>query len=123
VIAALIGNVLHILFKILSLIKEHKISNVEFNFKGYLKDDWWVIVADLSSSFALVFVIDEWIIDDSYTWILSKLKTIFVFVGLTGSYLVMYFFSVATKKLHKAIDYKTNIADQATGTLDKPTPK
>ena len=123
VIAALIGNVVHILFKIISLVKEHKVANIEFTFKGYLKDDKWVIMADLASAFALVFIVDEWVVDDSYAWILSKMKSIFFFVGLTGSYVIMYFGSVATKKLQKAIDYKTSIADTASGTLDQPTPK
>lgn len=123
VLAALIGNVIHIIFKIMSLAKEHKVSNVEFTLKGYWKDDKWVIIGDLASSFVLVFVVDEWVIEEKYAWVLDKIKTVFVFVGWTGSYLVMYFFSVATKKLQGAIDYKTSQADQQNGTVDKPTPK
>lgn len=123
VIAALIGNVIHIIFKIMSLAKEHKTSNIEFTLKGYWKDDMWVIIGDIASSFVLVFIVDEWVVDEQYAWVLDKIKTVFVFVGLTGSYLVMYFFSVATKKLQRAIDHKTSIADQQSGTVDKPTPK
>jgi hypothetical protein len=46
----------------------------------------------------------------------------FVFIGFTGSYVILQLMSVAKKKFRNAVDYKTTISDQATGTLDKPTP-
>lgn len=119
-IAALIGNLIHIGVKIVSLAKDHKLANLEFSFIGYLKDDKWALIVDLLSSVGLVYIIDEWLNDE---WIAGKVKSIFFFVGFTGSYVVLQLMSVAKKKFRAAIDHKTNIADQVSGTLDKPTPK
>jgi hypothetical protein len=121
VIATIIGNVLHVLYKILSLSKDHKVANIEFSLIGYLKDDKWALLVDLVSSFALVFIAEEWLDFDSR--IAGKIKSIFVFVGFTGSFVIIELMSVATAKLRKAVDYKTNIADKETGTLNNPTPK
>jgi hypothetical protein len=46
----------------------------------------------------------------------------FVFIGYTGSHVILQLMSVAKKKFRLAVDYKTNISDRETGTLDKPTP-
>jgi hypothetical protein len=121
VIAALIGNLVHIAFKVLSLWKDHKKANLEFSLLGYLKDDKIALIVDVIGSFALVYIIDEWIIP--YPQILSKIKTLFVFVGMSGSYVILQMFSVAKRKFRAAIDYKSTLADTASGTLDKPTPK
>ena len=52
----------------------------------------------------------------------KNIKIGFAFIGYTGSDVLNRVFSVANKKLNSAIDYKTNIADGATGNLEKPTP-
>jgi len=120
VIACLIGNVLHVAFKILALRTDHKIANLEFSLWGYIKNDWVALLCDVLASFAIVYVIDEWLSFNEF--IIGKIKTIFVFIGFTGSYVILQFMSVAKKKFRMAVDYKTTISDTTTGTLDKPTP-
>jgi len=120
VIACLIGNILHIGFKILSLQKDHKIANLEFSVIHYLRDDKWALLMDVFASFAVVYLIDEFLDMDSR--LIGKIKTIFVFVGFTGSYVILQIMSVAKSNFRKAVDYKTNQADAANGTLQKPTP-
>lgn len=120
VIACLIGNVLHIAFKFFSLWKNHKKANLEFSFGKFLKDDKFAIVVDFIASFAIVYVIDEWLSFNEY--IIGKIKSIFIFIGFTGSYVILLLMSVAEKKFRAAIDHKTNISDATTGTSDKPTP-
>ncbi len=120
VIACLIGNVLHVCFKILSLWKNHKKANLQFSIGSYLNDDKVPLIVDLLSSFAVVYIIDEWFSFNEF--IIGKIKSIFVFVGFTGSYVIMLLMSVSERKFRSAIDYKTDIADRATGNLEKPTP-
>jgi hypothetical protein len=121
VIATLIGNVLHVAFKILSLWKSSKKANLEFSIKGYFKDDAWPLIVDFMASFALVYVIDEWLSFNEF--IIGKIKSIFIFIGFTGSYVILLLMSVAEKKLQAAISHKSSIADETTGNKDKPTPK
>lgn len=115
VIAALIGNLLHISIKILSLWKDHKSSNLQFSLGGYFKTDKVALIVDVIGSFALVYVVDEWVIP--YPEILSKIKTIFVFVGFSGSYVVLQLLSVAKSRFRQAVKYKAGISDSSTGTL------
>lgn len=118
--ASLIGALLHVLVKIRSLAQDHKVANLEFSIKDYLNKDKWALIVDVLCSLILVYVIDEWLEMDSR--IIGKIKSIFVFVGFTGSYVVLQLMSVAKKKFRDAVDYKTNEADKASGNLDKPTP-
>ena len=119
-IACLIGNLLHIAVKIRSLQIDHKKANLKFSIGQYLNDDKWALIVDICASFGLVYIIDEWLDMDSR--ILGKIKSIFVFVGFTGSYVMLQLLSVAKKNFRQAVDSKTNIADGNTGNLDKPTP-
>ena len=119
-IACLIGNIVHVAFKIKSLTDDHKIANLQFSLWEYLKMDKWALLLDIIASFALVYIIDEWLDMDSR--IISKIKTLFFFVGLTGSYVVLTLTSVAKKRFRAAVDHKTNKADEIDGTLGTPTP-
>lgn len=120
VVACLIGNVLHLCFKILSLWKNHKQANLQFSVGGFLKDDKWALIVDFFSSLTVVYLVDEWLEFNEY--IIGKIKTIFVFIGFTGSYVILSFMSVAEKKFRNAIGHKTDIADTSTGTMNTPTP-
>jgi hypothetical protein len=120
VVASLLGVVFHIAVKIKSLHDDHKVANLKFSVAQYLKDDWIALVVDVLAALILVYLVSEWVSEDSR--ILTKMKSIFVFVGYTGSSVLMQVLSVAKKNFRKAVDYKTNIADASTGTLDNPTP-
>lgn len=120
VLACLIGNLLHIAFKVRSLAVDHKIANLQFSVGKYIKDDKWALIVDAASSFALVYLADEWLDFDER--ILGKIKSIFVFVGFTGSYVVLQVMSVAKRKFRSAVDFKTNKSDELDGTLGAPTP-
>ena len=120
VIACLIGNLLHIAFKVRSLAVDHKIANLEFSIWKYISDDKWGLIVDAGASFALVYLADEWLDFDDR--ILGKIKSIFVFVGFTGSYVILQMMSVAKKKFRSAVDFKTNKSDELDGTLGTPTP-
>lgn len=120
VIACLIGNLLHIAFKVRSLAVDHKIANLQFSIGKYISNDKWALIVDAGASFALVYLADEWLDFDER--ILGKIKSIFVFVGFTGSYVILQAMSVAKKKFRNAVDFKTNKSDELDGTLGVPTP-
>lgn len=120
VLACLAGNVLHIMFKILSLSKDHKVANLQFSVGKYIVDDKWALIFDALGSFLIVFLIDEWL--DFEPWVVEKIKSIFVFIGFTGSYFILQALSVAKSNYRKSVDHKTDIADKETGTLGTPTP-
>jgi len=120
-IFCLIGNVLHVIMKIRSLAKDHKGSNLDFSWRGYLRDDKWALIFDLGTSVTLVFLADEWM-GDLGSYALGKLKTVFFFVGFTGSYIVLQATSVAKEKYRQAVKFKTNKSDEQDGTQGTPTP-
>ena len=120
VIACLLGNLLHVGFKILSLQKDHKIANLEFSVGKYLKEDKWALLMDVFASFAVVYIIDEFLEMDSR--LIGKIKTIFIFVGFTGSYVILQIMSVAKSNFRKAVDHKTTLIDTINNTQDTPTP-
>lgn len=100
---------MHISFKVYGLSTDYKKANMPFSFWQYLKDDKWALAADFICSLGLVYLADEWINNE---YILGKIKTAFVLVGFTGSYLILYFSSSAKRRFQRTIDEKTNIADR-----------
>lgn len=109
VVACLIGNICHVAWKFHGLYVDHKKANEHYSFGQFLKDDKVPLIVDLILSFALVYVADEFIVDNE--WIMNKIKIVFLFIGFTGSYITMQLMSVGTKKFRAMIDEKSNIAD------------
>lgn len=110
-VACIIGNLIHIAFKAYSLSVDYKKANMKFHFSQYVRDDRFALILDLLGSLGLVYLADEWINNE---YILGKIKTAFVVVGFTGSYVIQYFASVAKKRFRQVVDEKTNIADEKT---------
>jgi hypothetical protein len=57
------------------------------------------------------YLADEWINNE---YVMGKIKTLFIVIGFTGSYFILYFASVSKKKFQKIVDEKTDIADGKT---------
>jgi len=89
--------------------KRAETANLRFSIKQYLLDDWLSIVGSFITVLLAIFIFDE--IGGAYPSIVKWAKFFFIFVGYTGSSLLIGAFSVADKKIQSAVDYKTNIAD------------
>jgi hypothetical protein len=112
--------ILQALLKIRSIQQKAKDANIEFNPRQYFIDDKISHGASLVTVIMVMFLVDEFAHFSEY--VMQYVKFGFAFVGYTGSDIMSRFFSVVNKRINKAIDYKTSIADEATGTTDKPTP-
>lgn len=110
-IACLIGNIIHIAFKAYSLSQDYQKANVKFTFRQFVMHDKFALLLDLVGSFGLVYLADEWINNE---YVMGKIKTLFIVIGFTGSYFILYFASVSKKKFQKIVDEKTDIADGKT---------
>lgn len=109
-IASLLGNLIHIGYKIVSLQSDYKKAKIEFSLPRYFKDDWIALAFNFFCSMIWVYVIDELVSHSS--WVLDKIKLIFIAVGFMGSYAVMYPLSRAKKRFRMIIDEKTSIQTQ-----------
>lgn len=113
IVACLIGNVIHIIFKMISLAKDHKSERKmnadfpEFDWKKYIKDDKWALIGDLVGSFAMVYLADEWL-GTFGNYFMEKLKTVFVFVGMGGSFVITHLFGAAKDKFRKTVQEYRN---------------
>lgn len=105
-IASLLGNLIHIGYKIVSLQNDYKKAKIEFSLKGFLKDDWIALAFNFFCSMIWVYAVDELVSHSS--WVLDKIKLIFIAVGFMGSYAVMYPLSRAKKRFRILIDEKTS---------------
>jgi hypothetical protein len=118
-VVAIVGMALHTSLKLKSLQDKARLANVEFKVFQYFKNDWLSITASvLTIIMCLLFV------DNILKWkpqAADYLKIGFAFVGYTGSDIASRLFGVVNKKINLAIDYKTTVADQATGDLETPT--
>lgn len=122
-LTGLIGCIISTMSVMYSLTKKSKAANLQFNLKTYLKSDWFApAISILGVLLGLLFLgpaIAKYpALKDSRLFILI----FFSALGYSGNDAISRFFSVVTSKLNQAIDYKTNIADAQTGTLNTPTP-
>jgi hypothetical protein len=83
---------------------------MEFSFIQYIKDDKWALLMDFVASVVLVYLADEWL-GELGNYALNKIKSVFVFIGFTGSYVILQAMSVAKKRFRTVVDAKSNIAD------------
>jgi len=110
VYAIFIGIALQLIYKAFKLKSKAKISNEKFSVVTWVKDDYLALILNVLSPFVVLYIGDEWL--DYELGIVAKyMKSIYVFVGFSGSTVIMGFLSVADKKYNKIIDNKTNIAD------------
>lgn len=117
---AFLGMVLQALLRIKALQEKARKANVQFSTKEYLIDDWVSHAASLTTVLIFLFLVDEFSHFSEY--VMQYLKFGFAFVGYTGSDIASRLFSVVNKRINNAIDHKTTIADEQSGTTDKPTP-
>lgn len=120
-ICGFVGMILHMLMKAKDLQTSARKNNIEFKFSKFFIDDWLSHMISVSSVVLYLFLARRRVVtapDSMYELILAFSAT----VGYAGDSLVSRFFSFTTKRIDAAIDYKTTIADQATGNTGTPTP-
>lgn len=121
VIAATIGIILQLLFKAIRLQKKARESNQVFTLWKWIIEDALILILNILSPYVAVYIFQEFALDDEGIegkWV-NYIRTMFVFIGFSGSSVLMGFFSVIDKKLSKVIDTKTNLADF--GSESKPS--
>jgi hypothetical protein len=116
-IACLIGNVIHILALARSRYVDYDKLNEKLPFGEFLVKEKWGILLDFFGSMGIVYAADEWIVDNPF--IMGKIKTLFIFIGITGSWAIMQLVSRTKKNFRGTLDTKSNIADY--GTDKKPS--
>lgn len=104
VVSCLIGNIVHAAFKFQSMYVDYKRAKVQYTLLQFLKDEKVVLIVNAIASFGLVYLIDELIIGSSY--IANKVKILFFFVGLTGSYIALQIRSVGKERLRSILGKK-----------------
>lgn len=113
-----LGTVLSMLVIAQNLQRKAKLANVQFNISQFLKDDWLTPVSSFTMIAMGLIVLQYAPPTFSQLWLIGLFAT----AGYTGSDLASRLFSVANKRINSAIDYKTTIADESTGTARSPTP-
>lgn len=108
-VACLLGNICHAAVTFIKLYREYKTANERYTFLQFLKDEKAVLAVNGVLSFALVYLADEFVAGSDF--IMNKVKILFFFVGITGSWLALTIRSVGKKRIQAIIDRKTNIAD------------
>lgn len=105
-VAALIGQLIHIfVVKIPSLQTRFRKAKVPFSVKEFFKAEWVTMVGNLFAIIGLLWTLDETL--NIRPEILVAIKWLFLFVGFTGSSIVLSVFSKTGKYLNNIIDLKT----------------
>lgn len=120
-IVGFLGMLIHMLMKARAIQHKAKLSNVQFKFWQYFTDDWLSHLISIAAIVLYVYLVRRRVAaapESMHELILAFSAT----VGYSGADLVARFFSFTNKRINAAIDYKTTIADQATGNTENPTP-
>lgn len=112
--ACLFGNLIHLAALLRSRSIDYKKNNDVMTFRKFVSEEKYGLMLDFVGSMACVYLADEFIAEDSL-FILGKIKTLFVIIGITGSWIIMQLTSVTKRNFRSSVDKKSNIADS----LDK----
>lgn len=104
--ACLLGNIIHILYKAVSLRNDNKAQGKPYSFWQYIIDDRLPIIFDLACSFAIAYLAEEWL-GDIGNYAMGKLKSLFFFVGFFASYILLQGLSKAKKNFRSTIKEQT----------------
>lgn len=103
-IACLIGNVIHLAIAYLKGTQDRRSAGLQVNgLWEFIKLERATIIADFFASMGLVYAADEWL---NNPYVLGKIKTAFILVGFTGSYLLLWATSRSKAKFRD--DVKAN---------------
>lgn len=106
----IIGVLLHIFaLKIPSAKERSKTANLPFSIKSYLSDDYPAIIASIITVIGCVMVVDE-IIGYNPSF-MRFIKFGFIFIGYTGSSILISAFGKFDKGINAVVDVKTDKAD------------
>ncbi len=109
-LAGLLGILFHIFAIKIPAIKERaKVANTSFSYSAYFKDDATAILASLLTVIILLVVLDELVAFKPV--VVPYLKAGFVFIGFTGSSILIALLGKAQAKINQVVDVKTDIAD------------
>jgi len=110
-LAGVLGIAFHLVaIKIPAMKKRAKVANEPFDFRKYLKDDIAAILTSVLTVLIALIVLDEAL--SIKPAIQPYLKAAFVFVGYTGSSILIALLGTAQNKIDKIVDTKTDIADK-----------
>lgn len=111
-IAGLLGILIHVFgIKLPALKKRSDVANKKFSIQDYLADDWIGIGLSVITVLVAILLLDE--IIGYKPALLKYIKYFFVFIGYTGSSLLLSALSKTDKAINAVVDKKTNIADNA----------
>lgn len=109
-VAGLLGMCLHLVVKIRGIKARAKVANENFDIASYLKDDCMAIASSFVTVLIFLLILDE--VLGIKPAVRPYLKFGFIFVGFTGSSILISVLGTAQDKLNKVIDIKTDIADK-----------
>ncbi len=109
-LAGLLGLLFYLFaIKIPTVKNNAKVANMPFSYGQYFQDDLAAIMASLFTILILLVVLDE--VVALRPNVLPFLKAGFVFVGYTGSSLLVKVLGKAQSKIDEVVDIKTDKAD------------
>jgi hypothetical protein len=109
-IAGLLGILFHIFAIKIPAVKERaRVANVKFSYREYFADDLAGMLASLLTVVILLVVLDELVAFKPA--VIPFIKFGFVFVGFTGSSILIALLGKAQKKINDIVDVKTDKAD------------
>lgn len=109
-LAGVLGILFHIFAIKLPAVKERaRVANMPFSYSAYFQDDLAAVLASLLTVVILLVVLDELVAFKPS--VLPYLKFAFVFVGFTGSSILIAVLGKAQDKINQVVDVKTDVAD------------
>jgi len=120
----IIGVMLSTITVLLSLTRKAKVANVQFNWKLFFGADIFIqLLGSIITVGGALLLVGPFLkqypkfANNDFAILLA-----FATIGYFGSDIASRLFSVVNSRINGAIDYKTNQADEANGTLGIRTP-
>jgi hypothetical protein len=110
-LAGLLGIAFHIFAVKLPATKTRaQVANMAFTYTAFFQDELAAILSSLLAVIAALVALDELVAYKPD--VLPYIKVGFIFIGFTGSSVLIALLGKASSKINAVVDIKTNISDQ-----------
>ena len=109
-ICGVLGEIFHLVTKAQSIKESARVGNAPFKYKSFIADEFMAIISTLTMLIIAICLVDEFLTYEPKAQ--PYLKAGFIFLGYTGSSILVNTLGKAQQKINAIVDEKTNIADK-----------
>lgn len=109
-IAGILGILFHTIIKMQAVKKRLEATGIGFSIRAYLSSEWLALTASFLTVCIFIFILDE--VTKIKPQVVDYLKYFFIFIGYTGSSILLSVLGRTDKAVNKVLNNEPNVTSK-----------